>query len=320
MLKVAIGIPTYRDFERISNLLASIFMFTPTDIDFKIVCLDDGTPDKEKVEGLREVCKSYGVPLIENEKNMGIPYSWNRLTEYYDDTDIQVLFNDDICVNDSNWLKSVVYFFENNKDIGSVGWNLIQIDHTTGSADSRYSQPNYDIPAGRVGSPVGCSFAFTRKHWKEIINPDGSIGFCEMLRSFYEETWFGFAQAEKGWLSYHVPYPAHEHWGSQTFSKNAELSTTEFNEYMSKEEYIEIMKKHPGGSSISIEQHIGLADEKGLAYRMDLSRAIFAKYWKAKDYWNVPQVEVHAKLEINERPTRMIKYLDKDMIEREVEA
>jgi hypothetical protein len=319
--KISIGVPTYNDFMRVNNLLTSIFLFTPTKFNFKVVVLDDGTPDKECVQKLKEVCDSFGVHFIEHESNKGIPVSWNDLTKTYDDCDIQILFNDDICINDKNWLDSVIYFFDNNENVGSIGWNLIQIDPNTSSPNKNYSLPNYDVPPGRVGSPVGCCFAFLREHWKQVTYPDGSYGFPELIRSFYEETWFNFEQWKRGWWSFHVPYPAQEHWGSQTFGKNAILAVTEFNDYLKKEEYINIIKNCPSKMSLTIEQHVELAEKHNLAYRMDYSRAIFAKYWGVEDFWHVPQVKVHDEiLKINDFARRKIKYLDKNMKECEVDA
>lgn len=316
--KISIGIPTYNDSARVSNVLTSIFLYTPTSYDFKVVVLDDGTPDKEKLNELQAVCDSFCVPLIKNDTNKGIPTSWNNLTKHYDDCDIQVLFNDDICINNSHWLDSIVYFFDNNKDVGSIGWNLMQIDSKTGNPDKQYSAPNLDVPAGRVGSPVGCSFAFLREHWKAIKQPDGSIGFWESLKSFYEETDFGFEEAKRGWLSYHVPYPIMEHWGSQTFANNRELSITRFCDYLSKEEYLHLLKKSSIKLALDYQVHLDTANN-GFVYRMDYSRMMFAKKWGCLDYWNIPQCEVHRKV-VDIIPKRKIKYLDKDMKEREVET
>lgn len=319
--KISIGVPTYNDYARLSNVLASIFLFTPTKFDFKVIALDDGSPNQDTVNELQSVCDSYGVPLIKHTKNLGIPASWNDLTAHYDDCDIQVLFNDDIVINDKNWLETVVYFFDNNENIGSIGWNLIQIDPKTGKPKEGYSLPNFDVPPGRVGSPVGCSFAFMRNNWKNVKYADGSFGFPQnYIRSFYEETWFNFEQWRNGLRSFHVPYPAMEHWGSQTFGNNAELSVTHFIDFLPKEEYINILKQHPEKLSLSIMHHENAAS-KNLVYRMDYARAIFAKYWGASDYWSIPQVQVHDEiLKINDFPKKKIKFLDKNMKECEVEA
>jgi hypothetical protein len=304
-----------------SNVLSSIFLFTPKKYDFKVVALDDGTVDKDILDKLQKVCSSFSVPLIKHETNKGIPSSWNDLTAFYDDCDIQVLFNDDIIINDINWLESILYFFDNNENVGSIGWNLIQIDPETSKIKNGYSLPNFDVPVGRVGSPVGCCFAFKRENWKKVKYRDGSFGFPQnYIRSFYEETWFNFEQWKLGLFSFHVPYPAFEHWGSQTFSKNKELSITHFIDFLPKEEYIKILEKKPEKLSLKIEQH-KFAAEKNLAYRMDYSRVIFAKYWGVEDYWEIPQVEVHEKiLKINDFPRRKVKYLDKNMCECVCEA
>lgn len=326
--KISLGIPTYNDYARLSNVLASIFLFTPTKFDFKVVALDDGTQNKDTVKELQSVCDSYGVPLIKHDKNLGIPASWNDLTAYYDDCDIQVLFNDDIVINDKNWLETVIYFFDNNENIGSIGWNLIQIDPKTGRPregynlpKGGYSLPNFDVPPGRVGSPVGCSFAFKRENWKNVKYRDGSSGFPQnYIRSFYEETWFNFEQWKNGLMSFHVPYPVMEHWGSQTFGNNAELSLTNFIDFLPKEEYLNILEQQPDKLSLPIDRH-KIAALRDLAFRMDYARAIFAKYWGAVDYWSIPQVQVHDEiLKINDLPKKNIKYLDKDMIAREVIA
>lgn len=319
--RISIGAPTYNDFERVSNLLASIFLYTPSKYDFKVVVLDDGTPDASKVNELQAVCDSYGVPLIKHEKNEGIPKSWNDLTAHYDDCDIQVLFNDDVTINDKNWLESALYVFDNNENIGSIGWNTIQMDPRTNQPKEGYTLPDYNGVIGKVGSPVGCSFIFKRENWKKVVYRDGSFGFpANYIRSFYEETWANFEQWKMGLWSFHVPYPAMEHWGSQTFSNNSELSVTNFVDFLPREEYINILKQKPGVLSLPIEEHERIACENR-AYRMDYARVIFAKYWGVNDYWDKPQVQVHDEvLKIEQNAKRNIKYLNRKMQECEVLA
>ena len=95
-MKIAIGIPTYNDHQRIINLITSIYTLTKFDGDYRMVILDDGTKDEKHIDGLKELSEKCDIPLILNKENKGIPYSWNRLTEYYDDAEYMVLFNDDI--------------------------------------------------------------------------------------------------------------------------------------------------------------------------------------------------------------------------------
>jgi len=67
-----------------------------------------------------------------------------------------------------------------------------------------------------------------------------------------------------------------EHWGSQTFGNNRELSLRKICDYYQKEEYINILNKHRRKLALLIKEHIQAA-EQGLAYRMDYSRIMFAK-------------------------------------------
>jgi GT2 family glycosyltransferase len=304
--KIAIGVPTYNDFRRVYNLLTSIFTFTPQDEinDCKIVVVDDGTPDEEVKSGLREVCRNFNVPLVEHDKNYGIPKAWNTLTNYFD-AEIVVLLNDDIQVCEASWLKCMIYFLENNDKIGGVGWPLYHMA-PDGELNPKLPKPNFDSQVALVGAPIGCSFAFKKNSYDLV-----SGGFPEQLFSFYEEILFGFELAKVGYGSYMLPYPAMEHWGSQTFSKNPELSIAKPNpEVLSMEKYKEIMLKRFPLSRIE--------PVPGFVYRMDYSRAVFALHFGVEDYWDAPQVEVHHRL-VYALPARKIKWLDKNMIEREEE-
>jgi len=301
-MKIAIGMPTYNDYERINNLLKSIIEVTDYDLsDVKIVVLDDGTPDKNKVEKLKEVCDRYKVDFIKHDKNRGIPAAWNSLTRHFN-SEYMILFNDDIRICNKDWLKCFIYFLDNNPKIASIGFPLIQIDVNTGKMRDSVAL-NYDNNPGRVGSPVGCSFGFRRKAFDEVG------GFWEKLRSFYEETMYHFEILEKtGLYSYMIPYPAVEHWGSQTFAKNFELNVQDPIPELPLEEYVEIMlKKYP------IERIIPIP---GKVYRMDYSRVLFAKKFNCQDYWDMPQVEVHHRL-LDGKPAMKVKWLDKNMEEKE---
>lgn len=307
-MKVAIGIPTYRDHKRITNLITSIYTLTKFEGGYKIVMLDDGTKDEKHVDKLKELSEQCDIPLIINSENKGIPYSWNRLTEYYDDAEYMVLFNDDIQVCSSRWLEALIYFIESNNNIGVVGWPITHINPLTSMPNSRYNKPNESNPPGRVGAPVGCCFGFKREIWKKVKQPDGSIGFYESIKSFYEEIDFSFEVWKLGYSNYMLSYPCLEHWGSQTFANNPELSHCELTNILSKEEYIDIMKKAPTSLPIPIERHIELANKYNKAYRMDYARCIFSKKWGCTDFWNTPQVEVHQRY-VNNNKVK-IKWID----------
>lgn len=306
-IKIAIGAPTYNSVERLNNLLTSIELNTNFDRDlFRVVILDDGTPDLNKRKQLANLALRFDVPLIQHEKNEGIPKSWNDLSRYYD-CQYAVLFNDDIEVHDSNWLKCAIYALENNEKIASVGFPLIHMDASTGNRNMNIDLPCLDNPPGKVGAAVGAAFAFKRNIFDEINGFDD-----ESITSFYEEILFGFRIAEKGYYSIMLPFPPVHHFGSQTFSQNFELSIQKPKEdILSMQEYKEIMsKKYPAERIEPIP---------GYVYRMDYSRIIFARKLNCSDLWEAPQIEAHNRL-VNSLPKlKNVKYLDKDMNKKECE-
>ncbi len=301
-MKISICAPTYNSSTRIRDLLTSIHLYTdyPKD-DYKIVIVDDGTPDKNVVGELRQICNEFNVPLCEHDKNYGIPASWNTLSRYYD-ADYVILFNDDVQVCDPNWITSMIYFLENNEKVGAVGYPLYHMNPQTSKMQLDISPPNLDSIPGVVGAPVGCAFAFKKSIFDEIG------GFWEDLISFYEETDFGFECNKRGYRCYMIPYPPAEHWSSQTFGQNTILSVRKpDNNILPMDKYRKIMSQKYDEERIE--------PTNGYVYRMDYSRVMFALKWKCKDLVSQPQVEVHRRL-IDPMPKREVKWLDRNMKER----
>lgn len=303
--KIGIGAPTYNSVKRLEMLLSSLELYRDYEHDYKVVVLDDGTPNLEMRKGVEELALRFGVDFIQHEKNEGIPAAWNSLTNYFD-TEISILFNDDICVCNDNWLKCIVYALEQNEKVVCVGGSLIQMDAITCLPNKNYDLPNLkDSLPGVAGAVVGCSFAFKRKAYEEVG------GFERSIRSFYEETDFGFKLAEKGYYSVMLPFPPFEHYGSQTFASNQILNIQLPDPNLcSMEEYKAIMsEKYP------MER---IEPVRGYVYRMDYSRVLFARKWGCKDMWDKPQCEVHSRLLDNRQKFKM-KYLDYNLKEQECE-
>lgn len=303
-IRIGIGAPTYNSIQRIERLLTSLFFYKDNNYEYKIVILDDGTPNLDMRNQLKQLLLYFKVDFIQHDINYGIPRSWNDLTRYFD-TDISILFNDDICICNNDWLKCTIYALENNEKVAAVGYPLIQIDPMTGLPNANYDLPNLDTKPGRVGAVVGCCFAFKRKIFDKVG------GFDENIKSFYEETDYGFRVAEQGYYSVMLPFPPIEHWGSQTFANNFELNITTPNDAICPmNEYRAIMSKKYDMSRIE--------PLPGKVYRMDYSRVYFAKKWNCKDLWDKPQCEVHERL-VNCLPKIQMKYLDQTLKECECE-
>lgn len=310
---ICIGIPTYNDYERIDKGIQSIL--DNTDFmgrSYEIVVCDDGSAKRDMLHGLRGVCKKHGVRLIEHTQNRGIPSAWNTLTKATNAPYV-VLFNDDIRVSDRNWLKAMLFALESNPRVGSVGLPLKQIDAKTEQPNPNYPLPDYNVGIGKVGAAVGCSFMFKREAY------DKTTGFWEDLVSFYEEIDFGFQLVANGYMNLMLPYPAVEHWGSQTFTNNQELHLRNIDEdILSRQEYLNILREYSSSLTIKYEQHVQLSSWNK-AYRMDYARAMFSKKWKTEDKFINPQAEVHNRLFANVQPM-VYKWLDQNMqiVEKEV--
>ena len=248
--KIKIGISTYNDFEYVEMLLQSIRWYTFTK-HYDVVVCDDGTPECETKDRLRDVCARYGVTLIEHDQNMGIPATWNHLVESLDKSgEIIVLLNNDVIVP-PDWLEVCTHFFEANEDhtnVGSMYWNPVNrvpkeamrawlpvMTHTEFSTNDLVSGKPTDYTSaahgtnrmearighghglGRVMAPCGACFAFTRKVWDAT-----GQSFDERIKSFFEEIDFGTRCAERGMVSLGFPYPRPLHSHGATFGANSE--------------------------------------------------------------------------------------------------
>lgn len=327
---IGIGISTYNDFASTDNLLNSIIKKTNAvhGKDYSIIVVDDGTINKNIVKDLKHVCEKYGVRLMKNHENRGIPYTWNKITEHCG-TDTVVIFNNDIIVTNPNWLKYFEYFITRNEKIGTIGFPLINPpDFNINNNDVCNITWNPSIESrwgdrpGRVGAAVGCCFGFKKSVWEQVKNPDGSTGFWEDLISFHEETHFGFKLSEMGYYNYMLPWPPMIHYGGQTFSKNMELIEryVDWSKW-NKKEYIDtIMKSRIYPEDWKNSDRIAWKNSQGVkvADRMAFSRYMFAKYWNVLDSYDMPQVPVHRRI-IDPMPKRMTKWLGKNMEELEAE-
>ncbi len=310
-MSIGIGISTYNDYTATGNLLESIRKLTQGE--YKLAVVDDGTMNDEVIDRLGSICSSNNAELRRNTQNRGIPYTWNRIVEALS-TDIVVIFNNDIVVTNPNWLKHIEYFITNNNNIGGVGFPLIQM------GQANYDERVWGDRPGHVGAAVGCSFGFRKEVWEKVKNPDGSIGFWEDLISFHEETHFGFKLADMGYYSYMMNWPPMIHAGGQTFHKNQELIERQVDwSRWNKDEYIQTVR----GSTVYPQSwksdHIIWINSKGVEVvdRMAFSRYMFAKEWNVLGAYDAPQVAVHRKV-IDKMSQRKVKWLDKDLKEKEV--
>ena len=247
-VKVAVCISTYNDFELVNSLLTTIRYYTKYPMEnVGIVVCDDGSKEQYKL-GLRHIIKQHqdwhkNLHLIEHMENQGIVATWNHLWRFFD-SEITILLNNDLLVT-KNWLRSLVYFVENNPHCGAcslpsyyirpvlvpalVGHQeefMVEIvDPVTRKKltcqPHSFQEPTDSLP-GRVMAPAGMCFATRTSLLREIGGFDESN-----YRSFYEEIDYGTECAMRGYVSYALPYPYIYHIWSYTFAHNPELKAQE---------------------------------------------------------------------------------------------
>lgn len=326
-MKIIVGVSTYGTFPRVNRFIRSYWGNTEKLDNHELihVCCDDGTPDLTAVREREKFCKAWNFNFIRNEKNLGIPATWNNLASFDPDADLAVILNDDVTPLTAGWLTRLVHFFENNEKIGTVGLPLVN-EGRFNDHDSRWlGNP------GRVGAAVGCAFAVRPKDLFLIKNPDNSMGYWSDLIAFHEEVHLGFKLSEQGLLSIMLPWPPLWHQGGQTFAANPELSWRDPSDYLPMEEFLEWARQSRWYYSDFEKEY-----ETGIADRMGYSRTMFSKYWGILDECRAgrmmqeikgeivnildePQKFVHPKV-VDIWPPRMVKWLDKAGKEQETEV
>lgn len=302
-MKITIGIATYNGADRVKLLLSSIDNYTSDEEknSISIVICDDGTRNDENIAKIQSLNNKYDITVLQHDMNLGISATWNSLSRFDKTSDIILLLNDDIQISHQYWLRNLIYFFEHNDNIGHVSYQIAQMDPRTGMQKVGYDIPNVSILPQFSMTPGGQAFAFRR----EVYN---KINFNEALKSFYEETDFGYEVSQLGYYSYIIPFPALQHWGSQTFSQNEELAYTTPDYNLSMNKYRELLS-----SKFTKEK---IEPLPGKVYRMEYSRVLFALKWNCKDIFDQPQNEVEERLRHKFFP-KLIKWFDCDNNERE---
>ena len=322
---VTIAASTYGVIPRISGWIQSVWnnlegndYFINNKIQMQVLVVDDGTPNEAATRLRAQYCQKFNVRYLLNEKNLGIPATWNRIFRE-SGTDLVVCFNDDIRMLAPGWLSRLIYVFEHNDHIGGVGLPLV---NETGF---NWNDPRWDVSPSKVGAAIGCSFALMPSVLFQVQNPDESFGFFSRLRSFHEETTAGFKLAELGYDSFMLPWPPCHHMGGATFQANPELVWMEPDPYVPMDEFLKYVRSLPWYIPEYEEYY-----SKGKVDRMSFSRAMMAKIWGILDMdpmqeipgegmvniWAEPQRWIHYKV-VTPRPKRPFRWLDREGKERE---
>jgi len=232
----SICIISYNGIGRVKWLLKSIKINTLVDrSNYEIILLDDGSmlPVRKDIEKL---CKEYNAKYIQNETNLGIVKSWNRVISEASTNNIALL-NDDIIVTEG-WLKKSMYFLNNNDNVGAIGFPtffMLESDMpryfknkfleprcpaTKKKLSSEEYQEKLKEEDSRIGAcaiVVGCAFCFKKGVWLNVGK------FDEGLVSLYEDYDFGTSLLNYGYQNYQLRTPILYHVLSGTFGSNPQL-------------------------------------------------------------------------------------------------
>lgn len=239
MIKTVIGIPTYNGSNRLDNLLYSIWLRTTNCP--PIVVVDDGSPTVALTTAVyQKWATKLNITYIVHEQNRGISAGWNTCSRTINAENV-VLINDDVIISDG-WLDALLHPLDHSPQVGVVGqsWHAFTLDDVPELLRTIDSDKNViprdpvtkaqvperratyeDTNPGRVMCPTGQLFAFRRKDFDEIG------GFCEEMRSFYEESLFGSQMAMRGKIGVQLNWPFNWHMWSATFGNNPELNASE---------------------------------------------------------------------------------------------
>lgn len=322
---VIVGVSTYGMIPRAEGWVRSFWSNTEQlgdEISIVPVMIDDGTPNVETIKEREHFCEMRNVNFLHNEKNLGIPATWNRILTAIPNADLAIIFNDDIRLLAPGWLSRLIHFTRRNEKVGTVGLPLVQ---TPGFTDN---DPRWWGKPGRVGAAVGCAFAIKPADALGVKNPDNSIGYYEDLLSFHEEITMGFRLAEQGKLSYMLPWPPAHHAGGATFGANPELIWRDPSDYLTMDEFLRYVRACAWYVPDYEKDYA-----EGKVDRMSYSRVQFSKYWgvleeveagrriqeikgEQVDILNEPQKFVHARV-VDPWPARTIYWVDREGNEQE---
>jgi len=235
MINYSIAIISYNGYNRVKHLLKSIYQNTDL-TDTEIIVLDDGSMQENRISMLRLFNDYKKLTFIQNETNLGIVKSWNRVCSEAKGKYIALL-NDDLIMT-PNWLKSAMYFLENNSNVGAVGFPtyfmlesdmpnyftnnylLPRCPRTKQLMKPEQYQSNVnelDNPPGACAIVVGCAFCFEKAVWERVGK------FDENIKSMFEDYDFGSSLLKFKYQNYMLRSPIIHHILSGTFGSNPQL-------------------------------------------------------------------------------------------------
>lgn len=225
---VAIIVPVYGDLEATQRCLASLHRRSGAERSYRIVIVDDASPDPELKRYVRDWVRSErGASLIENHLNLGYAGAVNRALETLADCDV-ILLNADTVVPPGALARLRRTAYRSN-DIGTAiplsnhGWltsfplpyreNPLPDDDTIAALDRSCEQANKDLA---VDLPTGIGFCLLIK--AECLRRVGLMSTV-LGRGYFEDVDFCLRAKDAGFRNVCAASVFVGHAGSRSFGE-----------------------------------------------------------------------------------------------------
>lgn len=283
--KITLGIPVYNGFNNVRNLLNSIQIHANNlGIFIEYIIIDDCSCEAFS-KLLISFSEQRNILYLRNDNNMGIPYSWNRIVAAAK-SEFVFIFNDDVIINDPDWVRRSIFAFEQNPFIGIVSFSERRIDRTgrTVAIDHRAS----DRPLLHCW-PSGPFFGIRKSLWTQVRQPDGSVGFWSSLRTYCEDWDFGLEMNERGYATCVLRNVVMDHLRNQTtgaaplgYAANIDLGSLDLEKLseLSRERPTELQRPARNRFSDWLSR-TGFKKKTPFVTRQELSAAMLFRKWKS---------------------------------------
>lgn len=223
-LRATIGVPIYNNANNIKGLIFALKATVGSlDRQAELIVYDDGSDDPGIAPEVHEFCTLHNVDFVRGETNGGVPAAWNQITNRASG-DIVLILNDDVRPIRNGWFDDILSVFDLNSTLGIAYWCQKRVNGASGARCGFTPNSSYFVQS-KVTHPLfrsnfcGAFFAFRKSLWKDVRQPDGSIGFWEDLRAYSEEIDFSSECHARGMHILQLPL-VWEHMQSQTFKSN----------------------------------------------------------------------------------------------------
>lgn len=183
--------------EAIESLLCQTFT------DWELIMCDDGSSDSSVSVARRYAESRDNILLIENDKNMGLPFTLNRCLEFAESEYIARMDGDDVSVRDR--FEKEVAFLDNNPEYALVSCEMIHFDSSGDWGISRYVEKP-EIKDFLKKSPFCHAGVIMRR---QALNDVGNYTVSEDLRRG-QDYWLWHKFYRAGYKGYNIQEPLYK--------------------------------------------------------------------------------------------------------------